>query len=289
MEYNNAEKRIEAKRLYLEEDLQLAQIAERLGVPSGTVRTWKSRDVWPDRPETRNESPATSDAPETVADAAAAGGAVAGVVNAERSETPRARVGGNWDKKQPPFPKKNQKATIHGLFARYLPDETRDILQQIEDRGPIDVLWDQIQLAYAALIRAQQIMHVKDRNDVTETKVGFTDGSQSDSERWEVQQAWDKQASFLKAQAQAQATLSKMLQQYDDLCRSELATEEQKARIASINLEMEIARERLALDQRKAGMGDDIEHESGIALLPDVDEALLATALPDPGQSEAVV
>jgi len=38
--------RQEAKRLYLDEHLTPAQIAERLGVSQSTVRSWKSRDKW---------------------------------------------------------------------------------------------------------------------------------------------------------------------------------------------------------------------------------------------------
>ena len=40
--------RQEAKRLYLEEHLTPGQIAERLGVSPGTVRSWKTRDKWDD-------------------------------------------------------------------------------------------------------------------------------------------------------------------------------------------------------------------------------------------------
>ena len=38
-------------------------------------------------------------------------------------------------------------------------------------KDPLDVLWDQIQIAYAAIIRAQSIMYVKDRKDKTIEKV----------------------------------------------------------------------------------------------------------------------
>ena len=55
-------------------------------------------------------------------------------------------------------------------------------------------------------------------------------------ERWEVQQAWDKQGKFLQAQARAQSELRSLIKQYDELLhkRWDLATEEQKARIAQI-------------------------------------------------------
>ena len=51
-----------------------------------------------------------------------------------------------------------------------------------------------------------------------------------------MQQAWDKQGNFLQAQARAQKTLEGLIKQYDELLHKnwELASEEQKARIAQI-------------------------------------------------------
>lgn len=105
---------------------------------------------------------------------------------------------------------------------------------------PLDVIWDQIQIAYAAIIRAQQIMYVKDQEDKTVEKVGEKRGKIS-GEDWEVQQAWDKQATFLKAQARAQGELRSMIKQYDELLhkRGELASEEQRARIALLKSQAE--------------------------------------------------
>lgn len=42
-----------------------------------------------------------------------------------------------------------------------------------------------------------------------------------------------------------------------------------------------LRRDALALETRKVGMGDDIESESGIALMPPVDDSLLADAIDD--------
>lgn len=47
---------------------------------------------------------------------------------------------------------------------------------------------------------------------------------------------------------------------------------------------LDLDREKMELSKRQAGMGDDIEAESGIALLPAVDDSLLENALPDPDQ-----
>lgn len=117
----------------------------------------------------------------------------------------------------------------HGLFARYLPGETLDIVEQMKDRKQIDILAEQIVLAYAAILRAQKLMYVKDQKDIT--KEVQSDG---DSTGYLVQMPWDKQAAFMLAQARAQAQLANMIKLYDELSRSELATEEQRARIAQI-------------------------------------------------------
>lgn len=118
----------------------------------------------------------------------------------------------------------------HGLFARYLPDETRDIAEQMLNRPQIDILAEQIVLAYAAILRAQKLMYVKDQKDIT--KEVQSDGDMSTG--YMIQMPWDKQAAFLQAQARAQSQLSGMIKLYDELNRSELATEEQRARIAQI-------------------------------------------------------
>ena len=48
-----------------------------------------------------------------------------------------------------------------------------------------------------------------------------------------MQQAWDKQANFMKAQARAMDTLRSLIKQYDEMLHNdwEAATEEQKARV----------------------------------------------------------
>jgi len=136
-------------------------------------------------------------------------------------------------------PKRNKNAEKHGLFARYLPEETLEIMQAVQE-DPLDILWDQILLAHAAIIRAQKIMYVTSKNDKTVEKVAGQSGKII-GEKWEVQQAWDKQASFLKSQARAQGELRSMIRQYDELLHKnwELATEEQKARIKRLEAETE--------------------------------------------------
>ena len=113
-------------------------------------------------------------------------------------------------------PKENDNAVKHGLFQKYLPKDTYDIIESMKDKTPLDLIWDAIQIQYAAIIRAQQIMYVKDKDDVTSTQIGFTEGKVS-GETWEVQQAWDKQANFLKAQSKAVDSLKNMVKDYLEL------------------------------------------------------------------------
>lgn len=53
---------------------------------------------------------------------------------------------------------------------------------------------------------------------------------------YSVQQAWDKQNEFLKAQARAQGELRSLIKQYDEMLHKdwEAASEEQRSRIAQI-------------------------------------------------------
>lgn len=128
-------------------------------------------------------------------------------------------------------PAKNKNAEKFGFFSKHLPQETLSIIQDMPT-NPLNIMWDQIMIAYAAIIRAQQIMYVRDKDDMSKTKIEEKRGNVS-GEKWEVQQAWDKQGSFLQAQARAQSELRSMVKQYDELLHKnwELATEEQRARV----------------------------------------------------------
>lgn len=207
------DQRIEqAKELY-EKGLKLIDISKQLGVPEGTVRRWKCTHKW-DSERSNKKS--------------------------ERSERKKGGQPGN--KNAAGGPPGNKKAEKYGFFSKYLPDETKEIFDAIEHADPLDLLWHQIQIAYAAIVRAQRIAYVKDHQDRTINKIGEKDGETVSEERWEVQEAWDKQNNFLKAQARAQAELSRMIKQYDEMLHAnwELATEEQKTRIQSMKAKAQL-------------------------------------------------
>lgn len=205
------DKRIEqAKSMYLK-GMKLVEIASQLNLPEGTVRRWKSTHRW-DNERSDKKS--------------------------ERSD--KKKRGGQPGNQNATGPPGNKNAEKYGFFSKYLPDETREIFEAIEQADPLDLLWHQIQIAYAAIVRAQRIAYVIDREDKTIEKIEEKDGNVI-GEKWEVQQAWDKQENFLKAQARAQGELRAMIKQYDDMLHAdwESASEEQKARIEQIKANTE--------------------------------------------------
>ena len=187
---------------------QLKDIAAELQVSEEQIRKWKNQDKW---------------------DKVTLPNAKGNVTNHKGAPA------GNQNAVGHGAPKQNKNAEKYGFFSKYLPEETVSIIQEMPT-DPLDILWDQVQIAYAAIIQAQSIMCVRDQKDVTITKIGHKDGETVTEERWEVQQAWDKQGNFLQAQARAQKTLEGLIKQYDELLHKnwELASEEQKARIAQL-------------------------------------------------------
>lgn len=194
----------QAKAMYLK-GAKLVEIASQLNLPEGTVRRWKCTHKW-DNERSDKKS--------------------------ERSHRKKGGQEGNNNAKGYGAPDQNRNAEKYGFFNKYLPYETREIFSAIEQADPLDLLWHQIQIAYAAIIRAQRIAYVRDRDDKTKEKIM----SGETSDMYSVQQAWDKQNEFMKAQARAQGELRSLIKQYDEMLHKDwgMASEEQRSRIAQI-------------------------------------------------------
>src|SRR5690625_2133233 len=114
-------------------------------------------------------------------------------------------------------PKKNKNSMKHGLFAKYLPDETLEIMDSLNEIKPLDILWTNIQMQFASIIRAQQIMFVKDQEDHTTFKTKERSDEFSEEHQVEVHASWDKQATFMNSLSRSMAELRNMLKQYVEL------------------------------------------------------------------------
>ncbi|HFI0572268.1 TPA: phage terminase small subunit [Streptococcus suis] len=192
-------------------NIELVEIAERLGVSAGTVRGWKSKDKW--EPKIKGTFRKK---------------------NTERSKKPRGAPKGSKNALGHGAPKGNTNALKHGLFSKYLPQEVYEIAQELSDKQPIDILWENITLTYANLLHAQRILFVQDKDDSTELISG--DGLKGTT--YEHHTAWDKQGKALAAIARAQSELKSMIKTYDELTRSPLVTEEQRLRIDNLKAQL---------------------------------------------------
>lgn len=145
----------------------------------------------------------------------------------------------------------NTNAVKHGLFSKYLPAETLELVGTIEKMSPLDILWENICLKHAAIIRSQKIMFVENADDYTKRIT-----MEGESLAFQYTEAYEKQASFLIAQSRAMGTLMNLIKQYDELCRSSLATDEQRLRIEK--LKTEIARTRESDNPAKVEIVDNV-------------------------------
>ncbi|MEK4149993.1 phage terminase small subunit [Robertmurraya sp. FSL W8-0741] len=224
--------------------MKYKEIAEKHNVSLNTVKSWKTRYKWSrDGVRTQEKSVHTKKR-----------GAPKGNKNAIGND------GG--------APKGNQNAVTHGLFSKYIPQETLELMGMLEDKSPADLIWDQIMIQYAAIIRSQQIMNVESKKEmIKELKKakyeyfekpkdqggGFE--KQVTEEEYEFQFAWDRQATFLTAQSRAMSELRNLIKQFNELANDD---DERKLKLQLMQANIkkaEVEAERLS----KENTVDDLE------------------------------
>ena len=209
--------------------MKYKDIAEKYNVSLNTVKSWKTRNGW-----NRKE------------------GAPDKKVCTQKEKGAHKKKGGQPGNKNAAghgAPPENKNAEKHGFFSKWLPAETMEIMQEIEEKSPADILWEQITLQYTAIIRAQRLTYVRDQKDKTTEIVSSSDMGTS----WEYQQAWDKHEKFLSAQSRAMTTLNGLIKQYEEMLHSADDAAERKARLEKLRLES--ARIEAETERIKAGKG----------------------------------
>lgn len=212
--------------------MKYKEIADKYGVSLSTIKSWATRFWKQKKLQPSDKKVATK--------------------NDEKLQRlqPKKKSGGQPNNKNAigsGAPKGNQNATTHGLFSKYLPPDILGIVMDLNEVSPIDILWQNILIQHAKLLHAQKILFVKDSNDhttlseTTATRKLDGSGARSDSitKAEAVVVAHLKETKAMIAMSSAQRTLMAMIKQYDDLCRSPLATEEQVARIEHIRANVE--------------------------------------------------
>lgn len=183
--------------------LKYKQIAEKYNVSVSTVKSWASR-YWKKKGCNPKEKVAT--------------------------KKKRGAPIGNKNATGPPG---NKHAEKFGFFSKYLPEETLDLMKEINEKSQLDILWEQITIQYAAIIRAQQIMYVENKEEMIKELKKHETNEFGEKIEYEFQFAWDRQSTFLNAQSRAMGELRSLIKQYDAMLKDnyELATDEQRLRV----------------------------------------------------------
>ncbi|EUJ64729.1 phage terminase small subunit [Listeria fleischmannii] len=169
-------------------NIQNREIANQLGVSEKTISGWKSKDGWN------------------------------GVLQKKERSTPKKRGAPIGNKNavgnEGGAPERNDNATKHGLFAKYVPEETAAIMESLEDISGREILWGNIKMQYAAIIRAQRIMWVDDSEDDLEKASSESWGQDGGGQNRKLIYAYERYATFLSSQSRAMGTLTTLIKQY---------------------------------------------------------------------------
>lgn len=233
-------------------EILLKDIATQLGVKDAQIRKWKSQDKWEENlkgtlPKNKRNITNEIDTKKTTKASKQANCDDLNKLNKESSKTNSTLLGGapignknavgNIGGGAPLF---NKNAETHGFFSKYLPKDTLEIIEEIKEKNPLDILLEQITIQYAAIIRAQKIMYVKDKNEMIKEIKKHKDTEFGEEIEYEFQFAWDRQATFLNAQSRAMGELRSLIKQANTMINEnpELASEEQKLRVDKLRAEI---------------------------------------------------
>ncbi|MED3803700.1 phage terminase small subunit [Lysinibacillus xylanilyticus] len=218
-------------------DITNRAIAEQLDVPEKTISAWKSRDKW-------NVVLQTNECSTTIKNVQRERGAPIGNANAK----------GNRGNKNASAPKQNSNALTHGFFSKFLPEETLEIMEAMNECSPADLIWDQIQIQYAAIIRAQRIMHVESKDEmikeIKKEKYGYSEVESTDEDgktlskyertldevEYNFQFAWERQAQLLTAQSRAIGELRSSIRQFVEMAD---ADDERRLKLEQMQLNID--------------------------------------------------
>ncbi|PEJ12636.1 terminase [Bacillus toyonensis] len=226
-------------------DITNRKIAELLStsekaVNEKTVGGWKSKDEWIDKlngvlPKNERSTP-KKDVEYSKKKPGAPKGNKNAVNNRGGAKKGNKNATGNPGGSAP---LRNGNAATHGLYRKYLPKELYDLKEELEEainNDPLSILWESIMLQHAQIIHAQRIMFVNNKEDMTKELRKKKLSESGFEEEWEIQFAWDKQASFLNAQSKALSTLSALIRDFDRLANID---DERRAKLEFIQVQID--------------------------------------------------
>lgn len=216
-------------------EITLKALADKYNLKDSTIRSRKNREKWQRKNATQRKNVATN----------------------KKSPTPSKTKKGNRKGIGNPnpvnkFTERNSAALKHGLFSRYMPKETLTIMGMIAGSDPSDLIWMQIEIQFAAIIRAQEIMFVESKDEMIKELKKRKDTEWGKEIEYELQFAWDRQATFMNAQSKAIAELRGSIKQFLELADS---ADERRLKLEQMQL---------SIDKTKAEI-DNLQGDKGAA------------------------
>ncbi|WP_436871284.1 phage terminase small subunit [Bacillus safensis] len=210
---------MESKHIQAEKDyvkgMKYKDLAEKYGVSINTIKSWKKRHGW----ERKKGAPKEKS------------------VHTKKGGQPgnKNAVGNSGG-----APARNQNAKTHGFYSKHMPAEAFEIMQDIQEFSPVDLLWEQIQIQFTAIVRAQKIMFVENKEEMIKElkkkKSVVSDSADIEEEEYEFQFAWDRHATFLNAQSRAMSELRGLIKQFDNIAHE---TDERRLKLEQMRLNIE--------------------------------------------------
>ncbi|AWI35725.1 helix-turn-helix domain-containing protein [Bacillus altitudinis] len=211
---------MESKHIQAEKDyvkgMKYKDLAEKYGVSINTIKSWKKRHGWERKkgaPKRKSVHTKKGGQPGNVNALGNSGGAA---------------------------PIRNQNAKTHGFYSKHMPAEAFEIMQDIQEFSPVDLLWEQIQIQFTAIVRAQKIMFVENKDEMIKElkkkKSVVSDSADIEEEEYEFQFAWDRHATFLNAQSRAMSELRGLIKQFDNIAHE---TDERRLKLEQMRLNID--------------------------------------------------
>lgn len=236
----------EIRAEYETTEITLADLADKHGIKYPTIKSRKQRQGWS---KDASLPPSVASAEKDASKIEKRRGPPKGSRNAAGHGAPKGNKNAVGNRGGPGGPLKNDHAVTHGFFRKYLPDRTLEIMEQVAELSPIDMLWDQIMLQYTAIIAAQPIMFVENKDEMIKElkKQKFEVHSKGKGdkkqlipvvieEEHEFQFSWDRHATFLTAQSRAMAELRSLIKQFIDLANED---DERRLKLEQMQLNIE--------------------------------------------------
>lgn len=188
------------------------ELEEQFNVKSSTIRSRKNREKWQ-----RN---ATDNATQQKKSVATKKGTSAANDKKRTTSNKRKKRSGNPNPKNQ-FTKRNNAAVTHGLFAKYINDEQREIIDEMQSLTLADQLYTQIEIKFSAIIRLQKIMWVDTNDDHLDMTSSISDTLEGESESYKVIYAHERYESYIRAQSRAMAEYRNLVKQFLEMAHDE--------------------------------------------------------------------